>query len=279
MISDQEIRYSAKLNGVAPRIVEKDYHIGLFLREIGKSKEKQYFIFKGGTALRKCFFKNYRFSEDIDFTVTKRALNNRRILIDIFNTLCNKCNKDFGTTFRFFNITTEREVYGQESYKTVIHYNGFEGIGKINIDMTFYEKVEIRPYTRQIKHLYSDKSDFGRTYLRVYRLEEIIAEKLRATAYIHYYPRNRDIYDIWYLSESAKLKHKQIAKVFIEKCNFKRIDPLLIEKIDNVYLEKFKKSWQAQIGHQINNLPDFSKIKREFLQFTRDIIRIIKGLK
>jgi predicted nucleotidyltransferase component of viral defense system len=27
-------------------------------------------IFKGGTCLRKCYFPNYRFSEDLDFTST-----------------------------------------------------------------------------------------------------------------------------------------------------------------------------------------------------------------
>jgi predicted nucleotidyltransferase component of viral defense system len=29
----------------------------------------QNFIFKGGTCLKKCYFEDYRFSEDLDFTL------------------------------------------------------------------------------------------------------------------------------------------------------------------------------------------------------------------
>jgi predicted nucleotidyltransferase component of viral defense system len=29
-------------------------------------------VFKGGTCLRKCYFPEYRFSEDLDFTATRR---------------------------------------------------------------------------------------------------------------------------------------------------------------------------------------------------------------
>jgi len=59
MISEQEIRLKAIREGVSPRIVEKDYYIGLLLWAISKSKDNIHFIFKGGTALRKCYIKEY----------------------------------------------------------------------------------------------------------------------------------------------------------------------------------------------------------------------------
>jgi uncharacterized protein len=31
---------------------------------------REVLVFKGGTALRRCWFKDYRFSEDLDFTLT-----------------------------------------------------------------------------------------------------------------------------------------------------------------------------------------------------------------
>ena len=52
-------------------VVEKDYFLGWLLAGIYSNQllaEK--WVFKGGTCLRKCFFETYRFSEDLDFTLT-----------------------------------------------------------------------------------------------------------------------------------------------------------------------------------------------------------------
>ena len=276
MISEQEIRLKAIREGVSPRIVEKDYYIGLLLWAISKSKDNIHFIFKGGTALRKCYIKEYRFSEDIDFTVTNRAYNDHTALTKFVKEICGRSNRTFGSNLRFFNITQEREVYGQESYKSAVHYEGLEGEGKINIDFTFYEKVELNPYSKQIKHDYSDKSDFGRAAIKVYRLEEIVAEKLRAVSYIRHYPRNRDIYDIWYLSKFKTLNKNKIANLFLKKCNFKKIDPKLIHEITNSYFKRFSKSWQSHLRHQIKILPEFSKVEKVLIPFVKTIAYLFK---
>ena len=107
MIPEQEIRVLARKSGVMPRIIEKDYHLGLLLRSISKDKAGKYFIFKGGTALRKCYFKNYRFSEDIDFTVTSRALNREETLKDLVTSWCVESNQIFGTSFRLLKLSLE----------------------------------------------------------------------------------------------------------------------------------------------------------------------------
>ncbi len=56
--------YDSKLNKA---IVEKDFWVTLILDYLfHKSQYKEYFIFKGGTSLSKCFHLIQRFSEDID---------------------------------------------------------------------------------------------------------------------------------------------------------------------------------------------------------------------
>ena len=42
-----------------------------FLAGLGKHPLRDRLAFKGGTALRRCWFKGYRFSEDMDFTLTE----------------------------------------------------------------------------------------------------------------------------------------------------------------------------------------------------------------
>ena len=51
--------------------IEKDYVLSWILIGIAKSKMYDTLSFKGGTALKKFYFPDYRFSEDLDFTLLK----------------------------------------------------------------------------------------------------------------------------------------------------------------------------------------------------------------
>ena len=72
MISEAEVRRIAAAIKVDPMVIDLDYSLGWFL--LGMRKTSTLLgglIFKGGTCLRKCYFPNYRFSEDLDFTAMK----------------------------------------------------------------------------------------------------------------------------------------------------------------------------------------------------------------
>ncbi|MDA0791414.1 MAG: nucleotidyl transferase AbiEii/AbiGii toxin family protein [Proteobacteria bacterium] len=77
MISKQEIIDAAGNANLQPYVVEKDYVVGWLLWGIGSADIGETWIFKGGTCLKKCFFETYRFSEDLDFTLTERDHINR----------------------------------------------------------------------------------------------------------------------------------------------------------------------------------------------------------
>ena len=72
MIGRQEILETAATLGLNPHVVEKDYVLGWVLAGIYQHASlAETWIFKGGTCLKKCYFETYRFSEDLDFTVTE----------------------------------------------------------------------------------------------------------------------------------------------------------------------------------------------------------------
>src|SRR6056297_3286130 len=69
MILKNEIIQKSTEWQVPPDTVDKDYVLGHFLSVfIDLPENKNKLVFKGGTALRKCYFADYRFSEDLDFT-------------------------------------------------------------------------------------------------------------------------------------------------------------------------------------------------------------------
>jgi predicted nucleotidyltransferase component of viral defense system len=65
--------YARKI-GLRLDTVQQDYILTWLLYGIGQNPALQNsLVFKGGTALKKCYFGRYRFSEDLDFTATDSA--------------------------------------------------------------------------------------------------------------------------------------------------------------------------------------------------------------
>jgi predicted nucleotidyltransferase component of viral defense system len=52
-------------------VIERDYVLAWFLTGLAGHPLREALAFKGGTALRRRWFDGYRFSEDLDFTLTR----------------------------------------------------------------------------------------------------------------------------------------------------------------------------------------------------------------
>ncbi len=71
MIDRREILDMATKLGLHPHVIEKDLVLGWVLAGIyAHDAIADGWIFKGGTCLKKCYIETYRFSEDLDFTLT-----------------------------------------------------------------------------------------------------------------------------------------------------------------------------------------------------------------
>ncbi len=66
------VRFTAQQMNIPPEFVEKDYWVTYALFTIFNNKIGKDTVFKGGTALSKCFNMIERFSEDIDLVVLRR---------------------------------------------------------------------------------------------------------------------------------------------------------------------------------------------------------------
>src|SRR5215510_5020000 len=85
MIDRSEILAVAADLSLEADVVEKDYVLGWLLAGIYANQllaEK--WVFKGGTCLKKCFFETYRFSEDLDFTLTDPTQLDATFLLHAF---------------------------------------------------------------------------------------------------------------------------------------------------------------------------------------------------
>ncbi len=70
MITSGEIDKIARKNNIGANVIEKDFVITWVLYGISQyEKLRENLAFKGGTVLKKSYFEDYRFSEDLDFTL------------------------------------------------------------------------------------------------------------------------------------------------------------------------------------------------------------------
>ncbi len=188
MIDKQDVMEHARLFNLSPNTIEKDYVLNWLLAGIAESVElKQQWIFKGGTCLKKCYFKEYRFSEDLDFTITNPSHLNEEFLRAIFYKIAENIHEYSGIEIPKEKIAFEvyKNTRGQLSVQGKIAYRGPMGRRSseptVKLDLNWDEIVVGPPVLKEIHHPYSDQA-FNKVKVLTYSIEEIFAEKLRALA-------------------------------------------------------------------------------------------------
>jgi predicted nucleotidyltransferase component of viral defense system len=243
--------------------------LGWLLAGISHHKElKTSWIFKGGTCLKKCYFETYRFSEDLDFTLTLLQHQNEAFLIDIFKEIAVWIYDNAGIEIPSEKIRFEiiKSKIGRINVEGRIYYKGplgFRGAHpRIKLDLTAAELVALDPIDRPVHHPYSDSPEAG-IQIRSYCFEEIFAEKLRA---LGERLRPRDLYDVIHLyRQRNKTQDRElIFNTLKKKCEFKEIPVPSLKMLENKpERAELESEWENMLGHQVPALPLFSQYWEE----------------
>ena len=145
MIRDIEIKEMAREYGVPETTIEKDYALNWILRALYQQTEL--LALKGGTGLRKVFFNNYRFSEDLDFTMLRSTEISE--LEKTIKKAVQTAKRDSGINFQD-TVLSEENING---YKLDIYFSIFRRGGnplRIKFDITKPEKeIMILPLVKK----------------------------------------------------------------------------------------------------------------------------------
>lgn len=270
MIPKQEVLEQARKNNIAPGIIEKDYVLGWVLAGINHhSNLNQKWIFKGGTALKKCFFKEYRFSEDLDFTILDQTHINQEFLnktfLEILNWVYDQTGIEFSYSQTKFDIhpdKTKQYVTGSIYYTGPLLQGG--SLNKIYLDILANELLVLESAKLNIYHPYSDNID---SFAYCYKLEEIFAEKVRALAER---ARPRDLYDVVSLFKYQLdvVDKKVFMSTLEQKCAFKNINcPTLDSILSHIKFNELHREWDNMLKHQVSNLEDIEIYLYELERF------------
>lgn len=263
----------AAQSGIPFYIWEKDFAISFILLAIAQVPIlENTLIFKGGTALKKIYFNNYRFSEDLDFTGndTPKGEELTQILIEVIK-IAETLMLEYGNFTLEFKRKSEQRPHPleQEAFIIGVKFPWHSAIScRIKIEITRQELVFTQPLLKPILHDYEHMVD---AKLLVYSLEEIYCEKLRALLQIGIRlrtrgwsrPRSRDFYDLWQIKTNfgEHLDIALIARALPKKCAIRDItyahskDFLTTEVIN-----EGRKYWESNLKDFVQDLPDFDVV-------------------
>ena len=257
MIKPGEIQKKARAVGVRDQQIEKDYILSWILQGVAMHYElSKAIVFKGGTVLKKVYFKDYRFSEDLDFTLLDESLSNQQIF-DYFNEAFEYVREGANIPLEIID-ENEHKDGGINFYISYIGPLGGMGTNKrVKVDISKSEQLQFEPILQDVFLTYTDQEKHK---LLCYSLEEILTEKLRS---VMQRMQARDFYDIWYLIEVHGLEIDFYVNEFIAKCKSKNINPKDFFKKLEQRLPQYKARWQKSMKEQIQDLPEFDKVERE----------------
>jgi len=242
-------------------VLERDYCLAWFLVALSRTSLRERLVFKGGTAIKKCYVGGYRFSEDLDFTLaTGSAFDEiRRGLDPVFA----EARRATGAVFRFAREDRRKH---ENSYSFYLGYEGPlptpAGGRELKVDVTVRERlvfpIEERPVLREYEE-YADLPEDAK--VPVYSVGEIAAEKVVA---LTDRARNepRDLYDVWRLVSEGHVEIAGIVAGIEQKWDFRG------RRLADVRAEfaakepRYRKLWDHRLSGQLVELPEFDDVYR-----------------
>jgi predicted nucleotidyltransferase component of viral defense system len=260
MITPKEINKRATAAKVNTPQIEKDYVLTWVLRGVSRNERLQKcLVFKGGTVLKKCYFEDYRFSEDLDFTLVDNTITHEELLAE-FEKVYAWVREESNITLQLKEANVHQASGSSQFYIDYIGpLGGNLGSRDIKVDITRGEVMVYEPASKSLFLDYSDMEDED-DQLLCYTLDEVLIEKMAA---LMGRTEPRDFYDFWYFMEVERLDLQEHWGAFEQKAARHGHDP---KKFSEKVLSKervFEKDWVKKLANQIHDLDKFDDVFRE----------------
>ena len=242
-------------------VLERDYCLSWLLVGLSRSPLRERLAFKGGTALKKCYFADYRFSVDLDFTLTQETPweEIERHLARAFE----ETRSVSGVEIRLDHL--DRHAH-ENSHTFYLAYEGPlpRARGKIvKTDITIRERIVLPLEDRPVLRGYEEYRDLPEDVrVRVYSLNEAASEKIVA---LLDRARNepRDLYDLWFLTSGGHVNLADLVNPVARKLEFRGLTLAQVGKELTGKEARYKKLWQVRLAAQMAELPEFNAVYRE----------------
>ena len=260
--------------GIPWEVLERDYLLSWILAGIEQVELlRDTLAFKGGTALKKCYFGDYRFSEDLDFSGLE-GVPTGGVLERAIQETCDAAAKlldEYVPIEIVCERYAEKDLHpgGQEAFTIRARLPWHRQLHtRVMIEITVDEKVLKPIQNRKVIHEYGEPLEIQ---IQTYALEEIVAEKLRAILQhiekLHERgwsrSRARDYYDLWRVMGTYRdqMELSDFVSFLREKCDVRNVS---FEGSESFFQEEMlayvEKTWQQWLGPLVPGLPPFETV-------------------
>lgn len=244
---------------IPDQTIELDYALGWFLSELARHPFGDKLAFKGGTALRRCHIGEYRFSEDLDFTLLYDDVTFEKIQA-AFEEIGAIVKDNTGMDFQFGAV--DRTPH-KNSHTFTMRFTGpMRSERTFKVDITIAECIVGQLEQKPVLRTY-DAFDFPEGIsVKTYSLDEIATEKLVALT-DKQRTQPRDLYDLWYMSTEEHIDVANLAKALAQKLDFRqRSADGLVDVLKNKK-NTLERTWETRLAPQMAEIPAFDTVFRE----------------
>lgn len=271
-------------SGIPHASVLRDHALSYMLAGIFSIDDfVEHVVFKGGTALRKCYFSVYRYSEDLDFSSRDRHTWTTRQMTVLLGAACAAAQELAQTIEAPYTFTSRVERHRvdrsgtQHNFRISVDFPTGAML-PIKFELTQVEPI-VRPIeTRPLLHAFSDEPlDVA---LSVYALDEVALEKLRAFLQTavnlgrrDWTNRARDLYDLWWLWNHGapvswtQLREPLVIKAAARDVRFSGPDDFFDPRV----LRAYRESWSTRLANVVPDLPPFDDAVRALQLITNAV--------
>jgi predicted nucleotidyltransferase component of viral defense system len=236
MIDRKEIRRRAGRLGLDQRHVRNDYVLNHVLAAI--AEQSSGLIFRGGTALARVYWPDYRLSEDLDFISVQR--------VEVGSFLKTATKLASQRTGLDLNVKLGKPSDGW--MRSLVFWNDGTLLVDVNMDETAY----LPATTRSLNLPYRDLGGAERE-IEVVELAEILGNKWHMLGEDDR-REPRDLFDVW-VALQRRVPFEEIARGHKAKYGF-------LPTVDSLRQTlALSRLWEERLGHQVADLPAFAEVQ------------------
>ncbi len=222
---------------------------------------------------------DYRFSEDLDFTLTEDASINPQEIVSYLLEAFSIGSRLFGLCINDENIDIrpfpdKNGLFIQVKIPFQSPLRGAGSLPKVKLDLSKGEIIVDSPKILPLIHPYSDAPMIS-TRVKCYGMDEIFAEKCRALVER---TRPRDLYDVVNLYERFyrnAVSSGNLKGIMKKKFHFKNLKfPHDLTSLGHDAFSETREDWQSMLSHQLfplNPMETYLEIYPEICEFLENL--------
>jgi uncharacterized protein len=238
LIDRVEIRARARQLGLDESHIENDYVLCHVLVAVSEAFPE--LVFRGGTALARVYWPDYRLSEDLDFTSEDAVTELENRLRDVIRVARERTTLSLELNFGQPQGSWSRSTVGWNDHALLV-------------DVNMGVEVALGHSHAQINLPYRDLGENTAT-IEVFSLQEILGNK--------WYMLNgrtepRDLFDVWSGLIQFDVPFEDISRGHLARYGYAPSPGSLhnARRLDTL--------WETRLAHQLSDLPPFAQVYRD----------------